>query len=167
MSSSTSTTNNNNTSHTTLLTQAKTNQYEDLKKSQQYSKLLQSLLKQFIASNSNSSPNSNLLDKFQTILQLDQNIDNQLNNDISFNFYELIKIKKKLEKFIKNCETEINKVNQTKVINGDHEIDDFNLQKRCEFIDQDLRVLEYTLKLIDEQRSSSGNRVTENTSTYR
>lgn len=121
--------------HNELLQQAKLNQINDLKNSQLYSKQLIQTLQSLIKSNSNALlPSSSLIDKITTIHQLNNEIDKQLNHDIAQNYYELIQYKQKLEKVIKDCHYVINEID--------------NLQFKSELIDQNLRILEHTLKLI-------------------
>lgn len=127
------TTTSANPLHNELLHHAKINQINDLKNSSIYSKQLIQILITIIKINSNSE-SSELIDKITTIHQLNQTIDKQLNQDISKNFYELMKYKEKLKNIIKDCQFIIQDID--------------NLQSRSELIDQDLRILENTLKLI-------------------
>ncbi|KAL6452163.1 hypothetical protein SBY92_001420 [Candida maltosa Xu316] len=119
--------------HSELLHQAKLNQVKDLKNSSIYSKQLIQILQSLIKSNSLST-SSDLIDKMTTIHLLNDDIDKQLNRDISANYYELMKTKRKLQELISICHEQV-----------DHQR---GLQERCELIDQDLRILENTLKLI-------------------
>lgn len=119
--------------HNELLQQAKINQINELKNSSIYSKQLIQLLTSIIKVNS-ISESSELVDKITTIHQLNQTIDKQLNQDISKNFYELMKYKTKLENIIRECHDIVEDIN--------------TLQSRSELIDQDLRILENTLKLV-------------------
>lgn len=131
----TTTTTSTNPLHNELLHHAKINQINDLKNSSIYSKQLIQILTTIIKTNSNSE-SSELIDKIITIHQLNQTIDKQLNQDISKNFYELMKYKEKLKKIINDCQFIIQDID--------------NLQSRSELIDQDLRILENTLKLINK-----------------
>ncbi|CAX43767.1 conserved hypothetical protein [Candida dubliniensis CD36] len=126
-------------SHNELLQQAKLNQINDLKNSQLYSKQLIQTLQSLIKTNSNTSlaSSSNLIDKIITIHQLNNEIDKQLNHDIAQNYYQLIQYKQKLQKLIQDCHYIINEID--------------NLQFKSELIDQNLRILEYTLKLINKK----------------
>lgn len=125
--------------HNELLQQAKLNQINDLKNSQLYSKQLIQTLQSLIKTNSNTSlaSSSNLIDKIITIHQLNNEIDKQLNHDIAQNYYQLIQYKQKLQKLIQDCHYIINEID--------------NLQFKSELIDQNLRILEYTLKLINKK----------------
>ncbi|EMG50604.1 hypothetical protein G210_2080 [Candida maltosa Xu316] len=128
--------------HSELLHQAKLNQVKDLKNSSIYSKQLIQILQSLIKSNSLST-SSDLIDKMTTIHLLNDDIDKQLNRDISANYYELMKTKRKLQELISICSMQINKIDKHEQV--DHQR---GLQERCELIDQDLRILENTLKLI-------------------
>ncbi|RCK54841.1 hypothetical protein Cantr_04137 [Candida viswanathii] len=119
--------------HNELLQQAKHNQIAELQNSAVYSKQLVQLLTAIVKTNSNAD-SSNLVDKITTIHQLNDTIDRQMNQDISKNFYELMKYKHKLESIIAECRFIIADID--------------NLQSRSELIDQDLRILENTLKLV-------------------
>lgn len=129
--------------HTELLQQAKLNQINDLKQSSIYLKQLMNSIYAVIKSNSDNSSNntSSLLDKITTIHQLNKEIDRQLNEDIAMNYYELMKYKKQLNRMIQECHQILNGNGPgSNIIN--------ELQTRSEYIDQDLRILEHTLKLI-------------------
>ncbi|KAI5959686.1 hypothetical protein KGF57_002023 [Candida theae] len=186
--------------HTNILHQAKQTQQQDLKQSATYIKQLHSITSRLISSNSNADPlttKSNLLDKITTIHELNKNIDHQLNDEISYNYYHMMKAKRKVEKLSQGCVQKLEAMNQVVHVNHDDwgvvGVDDKNLdenntplhgqssnvaelatrnrksrlpsgeinkrnnvaklslQRRCELIDQDLRILEHTLKLINER----------------
>lgn len=173
------------TSHTNILQQAKQTQQQDLKQSATYIKQLHTITNHLILSNSNSDPlttKSNLLDKITTIHQLNNNIDHQLNDEISSSYYNMMKVKQKVMKMSQRCRKRFDAMNEvvnlddrsvvdkidTEVggISGDSDdrcnvgrteferrssVSRLGLQKRCELIDQDLRILEHTLKLKNER----------------
>ncbi|KAI3406744.2 hypothetical protein KGF56_000349 [Candida oxycetoniae] len=163
------------TSHTNMLQQAKATQLQDLKQSHYYSKQLQSIFTNLIDSNSNSTDiNSPLLDKITTIHELNDDIDRFLNKDIAENFHLLMKQKRKLEKVVRKCNEKMKRVEKGRLdgdgaetvmssskgeerrgIGGDHggNVNENYvdlLQRRCELIDQNLRILEQTLKNIEK-----------------
>ncbi|KAG5417384.1 hypothetical protein I9W82_005017 [Candida metapsilosis] len=164
------------TPHTNILHQAKQTQQQDLKQSATYIKQLHTITNLLISSNSNPDPlttKSNLLDKITTIHQLNDSIDHQLNDEISRNFYNMMKMKRKVMKLNSSCMRKFDSMNETVHVadrgsevsleddvihdqqasngNGKSEVARLSLQKRCELIDQDLRILEHTLKLINER----------------
>ncbi|CAI5756613.1 unnamed protein product [Candida verbasci] len=120
--------------HSQLLSQAKQNQLNDLKQSQIYSKQLINILNYIISINSNE--NSNLIEKIHTIHQLNNEINAQLNNNVAKSYDNLMQSKKKLEKLISNCKKYVSLID--------------DMQKKSELIDQNLRILENTLKLLVE-----------------
>ncbi|CCG21253.1 hypothetical protein CORT_0A08690 [Candida orthopsilosis Co 90-125] len=167
------------TPHTNILQQAKQTQQQDLKQSATYIKQLHTITNHLILSNSNSDPlttKSNLLDKITTIHQLNNNIDHQLNDEISSSYYNMMKVKQKVTKISQGCRKRFDAMNEvvnlddidTEIggISGDSDdrrnvgrseferrssVARLGLQKRCELIDQDLRILEHTLKLKNER----------------
>lgn len=124
-------------SHTELLQKAKQSQIQQLRDSSLYSKQLAQLLSNIVASNS-SNENTPVLDKITTIHQLNDNIDKQLKDGIAVNFYELMRLKRDLDGLIEKCVRFL----------GGGLVDKF--QRRAELIDQELRVLEYTLELTEQ-----------------
>jgi len=173
------------TPHTTIHQQAKLTQQQDLKQSANYIKQLHTLANHLVLSNSDTDPlttKSNLLDKIATIHQLNDNIDHQLNEEISRNYYNLMKLKRKITNLSQGCRRKLDAMNDVVRIderivadnnvveenddgdgrkighgtknersNSNNTVRRLSLQKRCELIDQDLRILEYTLKLINER----------------
>ncbi|ABN66251.2 hypothetical protein PICST_31790 [Scheffersomyces stipitis CBS 6054] len=118
------------TSHTELIQSAKNNQIAQLRQSAAYSKQLSNTFYSLIKSNSTNGPNtSTLIDKITTIHQLNDEIDKQLNQGIASSFDQLMRSKKRLQILIDDCNIDV-------------------LQSRSELIDQDLRILEQTLKLV-------------------
>ncbi|KAI5970446.1 hypothetical protein CANMA_000497 [Candida margitis] len=179
------------TPHTNILQQAKQAQQQDLKQSANYIKQLHTLTNYLVSSNSDTNPlttKSNLLDKITTIHQLNNNIEHQLNEEISVNYYNMMKMKRKVTKLSQGCRQKFDAMNEVIHIDGRDvrdEVDVSNeteangsssssgrviragrnegessnavkvgLQKRCELIDQDLRILEHTLRLINENSKS-------------
>lgn len=138
-----------NNDHHQLLLQAKHRQKADLNESANISELIAKTVHAIIRINSS---NSNLsaapvLDKITTIHELDAEIDRQLNKDIAGNYENLILAKKKLASYVK-------KTQQGMVVNietNESYVD--LLQRRVELVDQDLRILEHTLKLVKEHRA--------------
>ncbi|KAK6461800.1 hypothetical protein DFJ63DRAFT_336568 [Scheffersomyces coipomensis] len=148
-------------SHNDILRESKLNQLNQLKQSNQYSKQLISTLYTIIKSNSNpgitinsltsSTSTTSLIDKITTIHQLNEEIDKQLNNDIAVNFELLMKYKLKLHKAIQDCHRGMG--GSMRGGKGQRSRSPGNiissLQSRSEVIDQELRILEYTLKLLN------------------
>ncbi|ODV79764.1 uncharacterized protein CANTADRAFT_50407 [Suhomyces tanzawaensis NRRL Y-17324] len=126
-------------SHSDLIKQSKETQSKQLKYSLAHQKQLTETLKALVRSNSATEDPSSLIDKISTIHQLDADIDKQLNTGIATSFGELVSTRRKVEKLIDKFTGELNG-NKTNTI-----IDDF--QSRAELIDQELRILENTLKL--------------------
>ncbi|MDC6271479.1 hypothetical protein PP707_04205, partial [Acetobacter pasteurianus] len=143
--------------------------------SQVLSHQLQSLASQLIATNSESTQagttQSPLLDKITTVHQLNDDIDQFLMGEFAENCYLLEKLKVRLEQYVDKCKGKLNshggRQEASKVDpkgsaqNSNRENNHHNnrskrkhtnhidtLQRRCELIDQDLRILEQTLKNI-------------------
>ncbi|KAK6201044.1 uncharacterized protein RJT21DRAFT_1005 [Scheffersomyces amazonensis] len=139
-------------SHNDILREAKINQLNQLKASNQYSKQLTSSIYSLIKSNSSLQSSSHLIDKISTIHQLNDEIDKQLNEDIASNYDRLMYQKKKLNNLINDCHRVLN------IHSHNHPTQTVNiitnLQSRSELIDQELRILEYTLKLLTETHSN-------------
>lgn len=133
-------------SHSELIFQAKKSQQEHLQISSTNSQQLNKSIRALVLSNSNSSSVNSLsvLDKITTIHQLDKQIDKQLDEGISINFEKLVKTEDKLKKLVKKTENKL-KLNQNQPQLS--VIDD--LQRRSELVDQDLRILENSLLLIN------------------
>lgn len=125
--------------HTDLVLQAKHDQISRLKQSQQYSK---QLILTIIQLNNANSIDLNIVDKITTIHELNDEIDRQLNNDFAVNFKELKVYQLQLTKLIDKLYKMLNKSNNL--------ID--SLQSRAELIDQELRILETTVKLVKERK---------------
>lgn len=164
------------TPHTTILQQAKAQQQTDLRTSQVLSHQLQSLASQLIATNSESTQagttQSPLLDKITTVHQLNDDIDQFLMGEFAENCYLLEKLKVRLEQYVDKCKGKLNshggrqeasKVDPKGSAQNSNRENNHNnnnrskrkhtnhidtLQRRCELIDQDLRILEQTLKNI-------------------
>lgn len=138
----------NTDDHRQLLLQAKQRQKTDLSESAALSDQIAKSVHAIIKSNSlNSSLNcAPVLDKITTIHELDSEIDRQLNVDIAGNYENLLLAKKKLTSYIKRTQHGM-------VVNTDtHDSYVDLLQRRVELVDQDLRILERTLKLVKEHR---------------
>lgn len=140
----------NTNDHHQLLLQAKQRQRVDLSESAKISDLIAKTVHAIIKINSS---NANLdcapvLDKITTIHELDSEIDRQLNKDIAGNYESLILAKKKLASYIR-------KTQHGMAVNTDtHESYVDLLQRKVELVDQDLRILEHTLKLVKEHNES-------------
>lgn len=119
--------------HENLVVKAKQDQVKKLQATQWLSKQLSMTISQLVRAN---STDLSLVDKITTIHELNDQIDAQLNTDLAINYALLkeleLKLSKSNEKMIKVLK------------NGLIE----NLQSRSELIDQELRILENTLKLI-------------------
>ncbi|OVF06580.1 hypothetical protein A9F13_20g00781 [Clavispora lusitaniae] len=133
--------------HKELLLKAKQRQREDLSNSDLLSEQLANSLRAIIKDNSapsnqNCSP---LVDKIITIHELSDEIDRQLNKDIASNFEDFLHAKDKLALRLAKCKKKLGMDNKEESY-----ID--LLQRRLELIDQDIRVLEYTSKLLEEHK---------------
>lgn len=124
--------------HTDLVLQAKQDQILRLKQSQQFSK---QLILTIIQLNRANSIDLNIIDKITTIHELNDQIDKQLNNDFAINFKELKVYQLQLMKLIDKLNKCLHKSTNL--------IDD--LQSRAELIDQDLRILETTLRFVKDR----------------
>ncbi|KAG2732668.1 hypothetical protein G9P44_003658 [Scheffersomyces stipitis] len=146
------------TSHTELIQSAKNNQIAQLRQSAAYSKQLSNTFYSLIKSNSTNGPNtSTLIDKITTIHQLNDEIDKQLNQGIASSFDQLMRSKKRLQILIDDCNSLLQvKHHPHHHTTGKHTQNHNTrtnalvdvLQSRSELIDQDLRILEQTLKLV-------------------
>lgn len=127
--------------HSNLLLKAKQTQRESLKESEYLSAQLQKSLETLIRSNSRNDINGpSSLDKITTIHQIDNEINRQLNKDISVNFQDLLNDKKRLVKRMNKCYKLLQQSKTGNLVD--------NLQKNSELIDQELRILEKTLENI-------------------
>lgn len=123
--------------HDKLLNDAKENQLRTIQQSSIYSNKLVATFDQII-----KSCNKQIYEAYSMILQLDKEIRRQL-QEISSNFYLLKLVHKKLsalihkivikERFTQECD---------------------ELQHRVELIDQNLRILENTLKFVQENKNT-------------
>lgn len=140
--------NSSETDHRLLLIQAKQRQKSDLLESastlEQLAKTVHAIIK--INSVNTKDSCSPLLDKITTIHELDREIDRQLNKDIAGNFESLMQAKGKLKSYIRKAQHGI------AVNTESHESYVDLLQRRVELVDQDLRILEHTLKLVKQHR---------------
>lgn len=127
--------------HSKLLFKAKQQQKDRLTESESLANQLDLTLNTLVRSNSSNDSNGpTVLDKITTIHEIDKEINRQLNQDIAVNYDLLIRTRETLLQLT-------NKGNKSLQKNEDGSIiDDF--QRRSELIDQDLRILENTLRLI-------------------
>lgn len=133
--------------HGNLLLQAKHNQKKLLHESSHLSQQLHRTLASLIRSNSsNGNGCPPVLDKITTIHQLDQEIDRQLREDVSVNYEGLLNDKQKLTNLINKSYRKLHLHPHEDTKKQTSSVDLF--QRRSELIDQDLRILENTLKLI-------------------
>lgn len=140
--------------HGNLLLQAKHNQKKHLQESSHLSQQLHRTLASLIRSNSNNGNGCPpVLDKITTIHQLDQEIDRQLMEDVSVNYEALLHDKKKLTNLINKSNSKLQLHTHDNTNDQISSVDVF--QRRSELIDQDLRILEYTLKLIKLNKNST------------
>lgn len=148
-------------SHKQLLMNAKQTQKSNLIESHENSKRLTKTIQAVIKGNSNNVTDQcpAVLDKITTIHQLDQEINRQLKEDVAVNFENLMNAKNKLKKVIYKTNNKIygdanrkhGTIEQAEEPNKSFNNVDF-LQRRVELIDQDLRILENSLKLIKLNR---------------
>lgn len=136
-------------SHKELLLRAKQRQRENLRTSDNLSELLANSVKAVIKINSSHSNQKclPLLDKINTIHELSNEIDRQLNKDIAVSYDEFLKAKNKLSQrvtFSKRGLTMNAECTESSV--------DL-LQSKLEIIDQEIRILEDTYKLLGEHRN--------------
>lgn len=139
-----------NLDHRQLLLQAKQRQRTDLADSALRSELIAKTIQAIIKINSvnsvTSGPCAPVLDKITTIHELDREIDRQLNEDIAGNYEGLLRAKNTLENYIKKAR------HGMAVDSSSHDSYVDLLQRRAELVDQDLRILEQTVKLVKEHR---------------
>lgn len=134
-------------SHSNLLTDAKQHQRQSLDESDRLSHQLRLTLETLIRSNSLKDYNgSSVLDKITTIHEIDKEVNRQLNNDIAINYEKLMDAKAALAKTINKSYNNLHR-------NGSDENIIDQLQRRAELIDQDLRILSNTIKIIKENQN--------------
>lgn len=126
-------------SHNDLVLQAKREQLARLKQSQALSKQLMATIVRF---NQHNNTQSDLVEKITMVHSLNAQIDAQLNEDFASNFQQLKLYQELLLKLI----DKLYKIMYSRNLVGD-------LQTRAELIDQDLRILETTLKLVRNRTS--------------
>lgn len=124
--------------HTSLIRQAKQDQQRSLAKSAQLSGELAHVLRNIIKINSDDL--SSLIDKISTIHEIDREIDRQLSENIVANLEVLISYKDQLHKTLAKIYRKL--LWQDPVAN-----DISSLQRQCELLDQDIRILERTCQL--------------------
>lgn len=130
-------------SYRELMVAAKQQQRQQLKELSALSSQLARFLSSVVAANSTNSENcSPLMDKITTIHQIDAEIDRQLNETVGGNF-------EKLQLAMGNVESALQRANKAGLA-GDFV---WELQRNVELLDQDLRILERTLELIEMGRS--------------
>ena len=136
--------NGSNPSHKDLLIQAKQRQKNDLieasRNSEQVARALHAIVK--VNSDNKSSKCPPVLDKITTIHDLDREIDRQLKQDVASNYEKFLNNKERLGHHIKRIDRAI------AMERDSHETYIDLLQRKAEFVDQDLRILERTLKII-------------------
>lgn len=134
--------------HRKLLLQAKQRQKALSNESASLSELIAKTVHAIIKINSVNTglACAPVLDKITTIHELDREIDRQLNKDIAGNYENLLHSKRKLAEYIKKTQYGIAMDTES------HESYVDLLQRRVELIDQDLRILEHTLRLVEEHR---------------
>lgn len=148
-------------SHNELIGQAKQRQQQQLQTSAVASQQLNSTVRALILSNSSNSSQSclSVLDKITTIQQLDKQINKQLQDGIATNYEKLVKSKKNLDNLLSKNEEMLNyvtSVHQSKKLQNVERVSVVDeLQRKAELVDQDLRILENTLKFVQQLRSSS------------
>lgn len=135
---------NANPSHKDLLVQAKRQQRQDLNESailsEQISRNMSAIVRMNSISNVPGCPP--VLDKVDTVHELDREIDRQLEKDIAGNYDRLIKAERKTAKSINKCRRGL-------VMKNDQNQNYVDvLQRQVEKMDQDIRILENTLALV-------------------
>lgn len=127
-------------SHAELVQNAKKKQQESAAESKILVEQLRKTLRVLIQANStgkgaNALP---LLDKITTIHELDREIDRQLNEDIGVGFEELMDAKSRLQRLIARSNKRLQYDRERTIVD--------EMQRRAELIDQELRILELTMK---------------------
>lgn len=131
-------------SHSNLLHAAKNQQKQSLTEAEVVSNQLRLTLEHLLRSNSvNDYNGSSVLDKITTIHEIDQNINKQLDKDIAVNFEKLMDSKTNLQRILNKSHKHL-KSTDGNIIE--------QLQRRSELIDQDLRILAQTLKIVKENQ---------------
>lgn len=136
--------------HGNLLLQAKQNQKDHLQESSYLSQQLHRTLLTLIRGNSTNEDGlcPAVLDKITTIHQLDREIDRQLKEDVKVNYEDLMKTKHDLLNLIEKSYAKLESPGHGENRHTDNVVETF--QRRSELIDQDLRILENTMKLVKQ-----------------
>lgn len=132
----------NGPTHKELLIEAKRRQTADLHEAAAASQQLAKAIGAVIRANSVNTPGCpSVMDKITTIHDLDREIDRQLHRDIGHSVEELVHAREQLESRVRRTRRRFTSDDQSYV--------DL-LQRRVELVDQNLRILEHTLRLVKE-----------------
>lgn len=143
--------------HSDFIYQAKLNQKRALEHSASISQQLQGTIKALLVNHSSVERSSfPVIDKVNTIHQIDQEIHRQLREGIALNFDNLIEAKNRLLRTIQSSSRKLETkevFKEEEVFRPDNIVD--TLQRRVELIDRKLRILEDTLELVQKNNQSS------------
>lgn len=135
-------------SHRQLLLDAKEQQRERLQEAGAAADQLAAAVSALIKANSLTSAQntSSVIEKISTIHELDKEIDRQLNDDIAPNYVRAVNEKERLGAYIKKSRRSlaVDTESQSSYVDV--------LQRRLELADQEIRVLENTLSLVDAKK---------------
>lgn len=135
-------------SHRQLLLDAKEQQRERLQEAGAAADQLAAAVSALIRANSLTSAQntSSVIEKISTIHELDKEIDRQLNDDIAPNYVRAVNEKERLCAYIKKSRRSlaVDTESQSSYVDV--------LQRRLELADQEIRVLENTLSLVDAKK---------------
>lgn len=135
-------------SHRQLLLDAKEQQRERLQEAGAAADQLVAAVSALIRANSLTSAQntSSVIEKISTIHELDKEIDRQLNDDIAPNYVRAVNEKERLGAYIKKSRRSL--AVDTESLSSYVDV----LQRRLELADQEIRVLENTLSLVDAKK---------------
>lgn len=135
-------------SHKELLLRAKQRQRDNLGISDNLSEQLAGSVKAVVKINSSHNQSClPLIDKIVTVHELSNEIDRQLNNDIAVSYDQFLRAKKKLGRCVTMSQRRL-------TMNPERNESSVDLlQRKLEIIDQEIRILEDTYKLVDEHRN--------------
>ena len=143
--------------HSDFIYQAKLNQKRALEHSTNISQQLQGTIKALLVNHSSVERSSfPVIDKVNTIHQIDQEIHRQLREGIALNFDNLIEAKNRLLRTIQSSSRKLETkevFKEEEVFRPDNIVD--TLQRRVELIDRKLRILEDTIELVQKNNQSS------------